>query len=245
MLPEERIREAIEGFVARVRQDLDVHGQSLGVELTAALRDQRAVWQADLERAVGDERAQRTADLDALKASLGREHAAALARLLGAIRHLDASMSLRGILEALAAGARTEAARTVLLLLEGRTLRVWGAFGYADHQGPSDVPVEADSLLVSAVDGLEPVDVPSADRDGAVASRPAFLRPAAGQAGRLMPLAVGGNVVAVLYSEGSDEKGDQDRPVWIQPIEILVRHAALRLENVTSIRTVEALTKTA
>lgn len=246
MLPEERIREAIEGFVARVRQDLDVHGQGLGVDLTTAVRDQRAVWQTELDRAISDEQAQRTADLDALKSALSRDHAASFARLLGAIRHLDASMSLRGILEALAAGARTEGDRTVLLLLEGRTLRVWGAFGYADGQGPSELSVDADSLLVSAVDGVEPVDVPAVDRAGAVPNRPAFLRPPAGQAGRLVPLAVGGNVVAVLYSEGPDERaGGQPGAVWSQPVEILVRHAALRLENVTSIRTVEALTNTA
>jgi hypothetical protein len=246
MLPEERIREAIEGFVARVRQDLDVHGQSLGVDLTTAVRDQRAVWQTELDRAISDEQAQRTADLDALKASLGRDHTAAFARLLGAIRHLDASMSLRGILEALAAGARTEGARTVLLLREGRTLKVWGAFGYPDGQGPSDVSVDADSLLVSTVDGVEPVDVPAADRAGAVPYRPAFLRPPVGRAGRLVPLAVGGNVVAVLYSEGADDRVvGQAGPVWVQPVEILVRHAALRLENVTSIRTVEALTNPA
>jgi hypothetical protein len=246
MLPEERIREAIEGLIARVRQDLDVHGQSLGVDLTTAVRDQRALWETELASAVSDEHAQRTADLDALKATLGRDHAGAFARLLGAVRHLDASMSLRGILEALAAGARTEAARTVLLMLDGRTLRVWGAFGYPDGQGPSDVSVDADSLLVSAVDGVEPVDVPSVEQGGAVPNRPTFLRPLAGHAGRLVPLAVGGNVVAVLYCEGADERaGGQAGPIWIQPIEILVRHAALRLENVTSIRTVEALTNPA
>jgi hypothetical protein len=238
MSPEERVREAIEAFVARVRQDLDVHGQGLSVDVTAAIREQKIQAQAELERAIGAERARRDADLDAVKAQLGREHAVALGRLLGAIRELDGAISLRGILEALAAGARTEAPRTALLLLDGRTLRVFGASGYPDGQAPTEVSVEADSLLVRAVEGRAPVEVPS----DVTVTRPFFLRPGAGQSGRLVPLAVGGNVVAVLYSEGPKSVG-QIPEVWIEAIEILVRHAALRLENVTSIRTVEALTK--
>ena len=243
MMPEDRIREAVEGFVARVRQDLDVHGQSLGVALTAAVRDERAQAQADFDRALADERARHAAELDAARGAAGRDWGTVFTRLLTAIRQLDGSTSLRGILEALAAGTRAEADRTVLLVLEGRTLRVWGASGY-DGPAPSDVPVDADSLCVAAVDGLEPVDVPVSD--GRTPNRPAFLRPPAGCAGRLVPLAVGGHVVAVLYSEGRDARADGAAvPVWAGPIEILVRHAAARLENVTSIRTVEALTKPA
>ena len=66
-------RVIVVGTIAPMRQDLDVHGQSLGVDLTTAVRDQRALWQTELERAVGDEHTQRTADLDALKATLGRD----------------------------------------------------------------------------------------------------------------------------------------------------------------------------
>jgi len=212
--PDDRAREAVEGFVARVRQDLDVPGQGLVVAVTTALRDVR------------------------------REHAVGLGRLLSAVRELDAAISLRGILEALAAGSRTEALRSALLLLDGRTLRVFGAFGYPEGQGPMEVQVDADSLLVRAVEGLAPVEVPSTGRESGTLNRPQFLRPSPGHAGRLNPLAVGGNVVAVLYSEGLDAKADgHSTEVWREAIEILVRHAALRLENVTSIKTVEALTR--
>lgn len=240
MSPEERIREAIEAFIARARQDLDVQGQGLALEVATAVREQRVQAQAELERAMGAERGRREVELEAVKQRSKRDHAAALGRLLSTVRELDSAISLRGTLEALAAGARTEAPRTVLLLVDGRLLRVFGASGYSGGPAPSDVSVEADSLLVRAVEGRAPVEVPS---DASALTRPLFLRPAAGQSGRLMPLAVGGNVVAVLYSEGPESPADGQAEVWIEAIEILVRHAALRLENVTSMRTVEALTK--
>jgi hypothetical protein len=243
MSPEERIREAIEAFVARARQDFDVHGQALGADVMTAVREQRVQTQAELERAVGAERGRRDVELDALRARMSRDHADALSRLLGTVRELDGAISLRGILEVLAAGVRTEAARTALLLVDGRTLRVFNASGYADGLGPTEVSVESDSLLVRAVEGRAPVDVPPAGNEIGTLNRPLFLRPPSGQIGRLNPLAVGGNVVAVLYSEGRDGRSEGPAEMWIDAVEILVRHAAQRLENVTSIRTVEALTK--
>jgi hypothetical protein len=222
MSSEDRVREAIEGFI----------------------REQRAEADAETERVAAAERARYGAELDTLKVKLSREHSVSLGRLLNAVRDLDAAISLRGILEALAAGARGEALRSVLLLVDGGMLRAFGAFGYQQGEAPTEAKVDADSLLVRAVEGLAPVEVPSAGRDSGASNRPLFLRPSPGHAGRLMPLAVGGNVVAVLYSEGLDAKAEgQAGEVWVEFIEILVRHAALRLENVTSIRTVEALNR--
>jgi hypothetical protein len=51
--------------------------------------------------------------------------------------------------------------------------------------------------------------------------------------------------VAVLYAEGAERRSEQDEAgVWAEEVELLVRHAASRLENVTSERTVAALTRT-
>jgi hypothetical protein len=61
----------------------------------------------------------------------------------------------------------------------------------------------------------------------------------------IAPLAVGGDVVAVLYAEGAERPSEQEEAaVWAEEVELLVRHAAARLENVTSERTVAALTRT-
>src|SRR5262245_38586021 len=161
MSPEERIRGAIEAFVAGARQDLDTKGQSLAAEMAAAVREQRVQAQAELERAVAAEQGRREADIEALKLKNHRDHAESLGRLLATVRELDGAISLRGTLEALAAGARTEAPRTALLLVDGKMLRVFGASGYPAGQGPTEVSVEVDSLLVRAVEGRAPVEVPS------------------------------------------------------------------------------------
>jgi hypothetical protein len=68
------------------------------------------------------------------------------------------------------------------------------------------------------------------------------MRVATGHLGLLMPIAVAGSVVALVYAEGPDRQADQPgAPVWAEQVEVLVRHTAARLENVTSKRTVEVL----
>jgi hypothetical protein len=50
-------------------------------------------------------------------------------------------------------------------------------------------------------------------------------------------------VVAVLFAEGPERvAGQTATSVWMEHIEVLVRHASSRLENITSRRTVEVLT---
>ena len=64
--------------------------------------------------------------------------------------------------------------------------------------------------------------------------------------GLVVPLVVGGNVVVLLYADGLERRAEiEEAPVWTEQVEVLVRHAALRLENVTSLRTVEVLTRPA
>jgi hypothetical protein len=63
----------------------------------------------------------------------------------------------------------------------------------------------------------------------------------------IVPINVGASVVAVLYAEGPERPsapGSQASAasLWTEHVEVLVRHASSRLENVTSRRTVEVLT---
>jgi transcriptional regulator with GAF, ATPase, and Fis domain len=71
---------------------------------------------------------------------------------------------------------------------------------------------------------------------------PYFMRMPPDHVGIAVPIIVGGEVVGVLYADGHDRRADH-AAVWPEQVELLVRHAALRLENVTSVRTVEVLTK--
>jgi hypothetical protein len=157
---------------------------------------------------------------------------------------LDEASSLSAILEALAKGAVAEASRVAVLIVEPDMFRSWGHFGFADGQGPFDVPATQAPWLAAAV-ARQQTSVLSAGEAAVYPDLPAFMRPPAGHAGLIAPLSVGGEVVAVLYAEGAERRQDQDEAgVWAEEVELLVRHAAARLENVTSERTVAALTRT-
>ena len=72
---------------------------------------------------------------------------------------------------------------------------------------------------------------------------PPFMRAMSGNSGLIVPVSVAGSVVALLYAEGPERvAGQTATSVWMEHIEVLVRHASSRLENITSRRTVEVLT---
>ncbi|MEI6246027.1 MAG: hypothetical protein WCQ64_13410, partial [Acidobacteriota bacterium] len=69
-----------------------------------------------------------------------------------------------------------------------------------------------------------------------------FMQVPVGHTGLVVPLIVGGDVVAVLYADDVGAPPEQeDAPVWTEEIDLLVRHAAIRLENLTSVRTTEVM----
>ena len=116
----------------------------------------------------------------------------------------------------------------------------------------ADLPITTGGIVGTAVQHKQIAFVsPSSDPKGPLdAARggpetPTFMQVPAGHLGMLIPIVVGGEVVVLLYANGVERRADQDSAVtWAEQVELLVRHAALRLENVTSIRTVEVLTKT-
>ncbi len=235
MSREHQVREAVDRFVARVRQDTDARLQELAAELLQIARGDMRTSRVDIERAAVE-----------VARAVARGGATARHELIGrvvtAIRSLDDATTLRGVLDALAEGAASEASRVAVLLVDGDSLHADHQYGFAPGQGPVDLPVTASPLLASAVTLRQSTLVPAAsDKDRA--HIPAFMRPVAGQLGMILPLAIGQQVVAVLYAEGSDrQQQDSGEPVWTEQVEVLVRHAAARLESLTSQRTVEVLT---
>jgi hypothetical protein len=156
------------------------------------------------------------------------------------MRLLDEAESLRAILDALARGVSAEASRTAVMLVDGGTVRRFADFGYSVGPRPSDVPVDSFSALSRAVNERQRVQL-SAAAASFSGDVPAFLRPSTGHSGLVIPVVVGGNVVSLVYAEGPDRLSSPHASVWIEAIELLVRHASSRLENVTSRRTVEVL----
>lgn len=221
----DRIRDAVDAYMARVRADLDTHAQILTAELTRAVTAERAEWQGELDRQVADAREDgartaKQAQPEPLAAvdPVRDGRVDTLERLILALRHIDESNSLTGILGALARGTAAETSRAAILVVDGGMFRIWEHLGFEDGTGPAEVPRNADE-----------------------SEFPGFMRVPTGHTSVVVPLLVGGDVVAVLYADGPEREGV---PPWMEGAQLLARHAALRLESVTSVRAVEVLAGT-
>lgn len=229
-----RFREAVDKFVTRVRQDVDTHLQTLASDLLKAAESRDVHGAPDVKRAA----------LEVARAVAkggGQARHDLINRLADAIRSLDDATSLRATLDALARGASAEAFRVAVLVVDDEVLRPWGAFGFSAGQGPIDLPVSASPLLNACVK-LRQVNhvAPSGDRPDP--TLPAFMRISSGHVGLVLPLVVEDHVVALVYADGPDRPADgANGTVWTEQVEILVRHAAARLENLTSRRAVAVL----
>jgi hypothetical protein len=214
MSTEHRIREAIDTFMGRVRHDLEAHVRGLTSDIARLVEADRDQWRSET-----------------------------LEHLLGTVRRIDEADSLSGILEALARGASAETSRVAILLIDGETLRSWGHFGYATGQGPFDMPVGEVGVLAAAV-ALKQTSFVPAVIAGRESASPVFMRVPIGHTGFVVPIIVGREVVAVLYADDVGQKEEhEDAPIWTGAIDLMVRHASLRLENVTSVKTVEVLSQ--
>ena len=232
---EQEVRDAIERFLSHVRQQTDQHLEGLAAELLAILQGDMRTSRVDVDRAAVEV---------ARAVAKGGSHARhdLISRVVVAMRRLDDATTLRGILDALAQGGAEEASRLAVMLVEGTTLRAYRHHGFVPGSAPTDIRLDASALISSAVSLRQTATVSPTSDDQRALERPAFMRVATGHLGLLMPIAVAGSVVALVYAEGPDRQADQPgAPVWAEQVEVLVRHTAARLENVTSKRTVEVL----
>jgi hypothetical protein len=228
-----RVKEAVERFAARVRHNIDVHLEALAEDLTQALADEDGNLAVD-----------RLAELTrgAAAAPPQEEKLDLLAKLVGAMRLQDEATTLRGIMDALARGASGEASRVSVLLVDDQTLHAFSEFGYAGGPRPADVSLDSYPSLARAVSDRQRLSLAAAT-GGRLPDLPGFMHAAPGNAGVVVPIIVAGSVVAMLYAEGPERQpGQSGAALWTECVEVLVRHASSRLENVTSRRTVEVLT---
>jgi hypothetical protein len=225
-----RVKDAVERFLARIRHNIDVHLETLGTDLIRTLEEDGG--KVSIDRLSDLARSASTVQSQEGKLDL-------LAKLVGAMRLQDEATSLRGIIEALARGASGEAHRVAVLLVDGDTLRSFSQFGYAGGAHPADVPLDSFPALTRMVADKQKLLLSPGSR---VPEVPAFMRAMSGNSGIVVPLIVAGSAVAVLYAEGPERQaGQSSGSLWTEHVEILVRHASSRLENVTSRRTVEVL----
>ena len=144
------------------------------------------------------------------------------------------------VLEALAEGVSAETSRVTILVVDGDHLRPLISHGFAHGQQPHDMSIQASGLLTATIAlGQTSFVKPLIVRE---INTPSFMHVPVGHTGLVVPMAVGDEVVAVLYADdvGRTEVRE-DAPAWADEVDLLVRHAAVRLENITSHRTNEVL----
>lgn len=234
MSREQHVRDAVDRFIARLRQATDAHLEALAAELLQLIRGDMRSSRADLDRAAVEV---------ARAVAKGGSHARhdLISRVADAVRRLDDATSLRGVLDALADGASAEASRVAVLLVDGDTLRSYRQYGFAPGLAAAEMPVSASPLLAGAVRLRQVMPVPASDPPDPTG--PAFMRMSPGQTGLILPVVLQRYAVALVYADGAArETEDAGAPVWTDQVEVLVRHASARLENITSQRTAEALT---
>ena len=214
------------------RRQLDADRTSLDADRTALNADRTAL---NAERT--DLNAARAA-LDAERhATLAAEHggAAAVQRLLAAFRQIDEGRSLSEALTALLAAASAEVRRAAIFVANGSEFQGWKAAGF-QGDGPigQRLPADGAGLFGEVFRRAEAVTTASGR------TAPAFASLPSDRSALAVPLIVGGVVVAVLYADdvGMEEGG---RAAWVETVQLLGRHAAARLGQLTAVRTAQAM----
>lgn len=154
-------------------------------------------------------------------------------RMLEGIRSISAARSLSEVLDMLASGAAGEAARAGVLLVRGGRLRGWRFVGFPsrfDTADTLDIAVADAGLVADAVRGGAAVSGTSAT--------PSFAELSDGRRALAVPIAMGGQVVAVLYAD----EGERTVSVgWPDRVEVLARFAARCLEAITAFKAARVL----
>jgi hypothetical protein len=240
-------QDAERGFKARLEalrneltREMDVRLASERLQLQAATNAAMQATQAAAEAAQASQAQAAQAQVAGGTGSARDARVDTLERLLGAVRQIDESTSLSAILESLAHGASAEATRVTIMLVDDDVLKPFVTHGFAAGQAPHEIAIGSSGLLTATVALKQTSFVkPLIARD---LTTPTFMQVPVGHTGLVVPLIVGGDVVAVLYADDVGKKEErEDAPVWTEEIDLLVRHAAIRLENLTSVRTTEVL----
>ena len=239
-----RVESAVAGertaAAARVTEARDEAQKS--AEAALALVRSEAEASVELARARAATEAEAAAASTVTSAVAGeRQHQLFCSeRLLGVIRTLDQASSLTEVLATLAEGAAAEAPRVAVLTLHGERLRGWRFLGFSPEPARVDLELAEAGVIGRAVHAGEAAVVEPAAPGHAGPAGPAFAALPPDRSGIALPLVVGGATVAVLYADDATE-AEQTKPAsWPETIEILGRHAAARLENLTAVRTAQA-----
>ncbi len=209
----------------------------------AALRAEADAALAQAESAVADVVAQASTHAGQSRAVAGVESAhlarpeAAdrLSALARATTAMDDATTLSEVLDALASGLSAQADRSIVLVFKGAAARVWRRSGFTGT--PSEV---GDSLALDALPDLAAMVKSSAAAylEGRGDEHPLLgvATLPVGTTGLAVPVAIGGQVAALVYADAGARSEGTSFPGWADLIEVLARHAARCLEALTAMR---------
>lgn len=196
-----------------LRADAERAGER--VEATAAelasLQDRASAAEQSADAMRDSEAAARVAERQVVMAELDR--------LAAAVRRIGQGASLSDVLTALADTVATETSRTAVLVAAGEGFQ---------------------PLRVHGFDDVKPRAVSRAEVANLERGLPFAPLPPE-RVGLAVPVEIGGRTVAIVYADAASDSDIPVPSVWPEAIEILARHAALRLETLTALRTVQAL----
>ncbi len=216
-------RQAAEAEIARARADAQ---ESIEVERArVAQTDEQTKTQAVADALAGERQG----------------HLACVEHLLFTVRALDEGKSLTDVLGALLAGAAREAPRVGILLLQGSRLRGWRFTGFEPDPGGVDLEIAQAGVIGRAVRTRAVAFAEPSAPGQTFPPGPGFATLPPDRSGFAVPLVVGHTPVAVLYADDASETAQMKPASWPEAIELMARHASVCLENLTAVRTAQAL----
>ncbi|MGB7219991.1 MAG: hypothetical protein WBD07_14430 [Vicinamibacterales bacterium] len=222
----DKLHAAVAEAEARGRDKARQEGRELG------LKEGRQEAEKAAQQAIESAKA---AALSEAKSAGGAESDRQLDRLIGAIRSIGGARSLSEILDTLAGCAGREAARAGVLLVGGNRFRGWRFVGFGALEADRiEIPRDAAGVIADAL------------RTGAVASgaAPTVKDLPPGHGSVAVPIAVGGQVVAVLYADqGVSPPAPGAEPPLPGSLEVLASYAGRCLEALTAIKAARVLTE--
>ena len=213
---DEQLQRALDTFTTRLRDEVARQVRVVGDELAAVARSDPAP----------------------------AEPASATGRLVEGIRAMSSARSLNEVLDTLVSCVGQESARAGVLLVRGDRFDGWRFVGFDSSFGSGDAVDVAHRDAGVIAEALQAAAVASAGatgRDGA----PAFAQLKPGEACLAVPIAIAGQVVAVLYADAGQKPGTSNLApgtLNAEPIEILTRFASQRLEALTAIKAARSIT---
>ena len=209
---DEQLQRVLETFAGRLNEDVTRQVRAVVDELTAVARTEAVP--------------------DATESPIGR--------LAAGVRAISGGRSLTEVLDMLLDRAALDAARVGVLLVRGDRFQGWRFVGFDHSNDPGSIDLAADDPGVIG-DAARTNDVVfcASGHDG---SAPAFARLHESRGCLAVPIAITGQVVAVLYADMGGTANPEPGTLNPEPVEILTLCASQRLEVLTVTKAARWLT---